>query len=320
MKIRHVLLPFCLVVFSVSAFGQANGKLQIHHMDVGQGDGAILISPRGETVLFDNGDAGNCRKPVRYLQRLGVTRIDYMIVSHLHSDHFGCTAEVLNKFPLIRFSYDRGGTYDSGAFEIYAETVGNKRRTATPSTTITLDANTPNPVTINIAALNGAGVNTRNENDLSIVAVVHFGAFDAMMAGDLSGFRTRRYKDIETPVAQIVGQVEVYKVNHHGSDHSSNPIWLQRIRPRVAVISVGNWNGYDHPTVGCLRRLHNAGIAKTYWTEEGDGAYPVPGRDIVSNGAVVVQMAPGADRFTVSYGSGTTDTHRVWPTPYNGQR
>jgi len=55
MKLRHLLLPPSLVLLSVSAFGQVNGKLQIHFMNVGQGDGAILISPRGEVVLFDNG-------------------------------------------------------------------------------------------------------------------------------------------------------------------------------------------------------------------------------------------------------------------------
>ena len=51
------------------ALGQANGKLQIHFMDVGQGDGAVLISPGGEIVLFDDGVMNQCNKPVSYLQR-----------------------------------------------------------------------------------------------------------------------------------------------------------------------------------------------------------------------------------------------------------
>jgi competence protein ComEC len=54
-----------------------NGKLQIHFMDVGQGDGALLISPQGQTMLFDNGKRLNCDAPVSYLQQLGITKHDY---------------------------------------------------------------------------------------------------------------------------------------------------------------------------------------------------------------------------------------------------
>ena len=71
------------------AFGQANGKLQIHYIDVGQGDGAVLISPLGQVVLFDNGVLNQCQKPVAFLQALGITKIDYHIASHYHSDHIG---------------------------------------------------------------------------------------------------------------------------------------------------------------------------------------------------------------------------------------
>ena len=84
-----------LSISSAFLFGQAdNGKLQIRFMDVGQGDGAILISPLGESVLFDNGQKNDCDRPKSYLQR-GLHTIDYQIASHYHADHIGCTAQVL---------------------------------------------------------------------------------------------------------------------------------------------------------------------------------------------------------------------------------
>lgn len=92
MKAPTVCLLSCLLLFTATAFGQANDKLQIHFLDVRQGDGALLISPLGETVLFDNGKRGNCDLPVSYLQQLGATKIDYMIASHYHDDHIGCTS------------------------------------------------------------------------------------------------------------------------------------------------------------------------------------------------------------------------------------
>ena len=60
------------------------------------------------------------------------------------------------------------------------------------------------------------------------------------------------YADIETSVAPAVGQVEVYKVNHHGSASSSNTAWMSATRPKVAIISVGNANSYGHPTSAAL--------------------------------------------------------------------
>ena len=74
--------------------------------------------------------------------------------------------------------------------------------------------------------MNGNGIPTRNENDLSLVALVKFGDFEAAIGGDLSGFSASSYLDIETSVASSVGQIEVYKVHHHCSRYSTNDAWL----------------------------------------------------------------------------------------------
>lgn len=244
-RITPILAVLCF--WTSSAFAQADGKLQIHFMDVGQGDGALLISPKGETVLFDDGRKYDCDKPVSYLQQLGVQQIDYHIASHYHLDHIGCTKEVFDEFPLKKTAYDRGDSYTGSHYTAYVTAVGNHRKKATTSTVITLDANEPNPVRIKIVALNANGISTNNENDESVVAVVQFGNFSAEIGGDLSGFNTPTYKDIETSVGPKVGPVDVYKVHHHGSDHSTNETWLQAIAPTVAVISVGVANnGYPN--------------------------------------------------------------------------
>ena len=287
-----------------------NQKLQIHFMDVGQGDGALLISPQGETVLFDNGKRGDCDLPVSYLQQLGVTKIDYMIASHYHDDHIGCTSDVLSEFPLQRAAYDRGASYHTQTFQRYVQTVGDKRKTATSDVTFSLDSGSANPVTIEIVAVNGNGIETTNENDLSVVAVVRFGNFDAVIGGDLSGFETDSYEDIETSVAPRIGQVEVYKVNHHGSRYSSNGNWLDTIKPRIGIVSTGVGNNYGHPTQECLDRLHAAGV-RTYWTQVGQGVEPEPEFDTVGRN-IVVEVAPGDTAFTVNHGPGQTDSYSLW--------
>ena len=300
------------------ASGQPNGNLQIHFIDVGQGDGAILISPRGQTVLFDNGKRGNCGLPVSYLEQLGITKIDYMVASHYHDDHIGCTNEVLGEFPLQVTAFDRGGSYNSATFNKYVTKVGGKRQTATPGMVVTLDEGSDSPVRVEFVALNAATsdgqiIATTNENDLSVVAVVRFSNFDAVMGGDLSGFKTGSYEDIETGVATKVGQVEVYKVNHHGSMYSSNDNWLATLKPKVGIISTGAGNDYGHPTQDCLDRLHAAGI-KTYWTQTGEGVEPEPGLDVVGKN-IVVQAAPGGATFTVTYNFQNVDTYPLWGAP-----
>ena len=72
-------------VFTALASGQTNGHLQIHFMDVGQGDGAVLISPGGEVVLFDAGKdmkRKDCMKPVSYSDQLHIREIDHLFVSY----------------------------------------------------------------------------------------------------------------------------------------------------------------------------------------------------------------------------------------------
>lgn len=280
-------------------------------MDVGQGDGAILISPQGEVVLFDNGVRNNCDKPVSYLRQLGIAEIDYHIASHYHADHIGCTTEVLQQFPLQNDAFDRGGSYGSSTYERYVSGIGTHRKTAEPGMTITLDSDTPYPVTIVFVALNGDGMDTTDENSLSLVAVIHFGDFDAEMGGDLTGYRNGGTADVETSVAPRVGQIEVYKVHHHCSRYSSNDFWLTTVTPLVAIVSAGDRNPYGHPTEQCLDRLHAAGV-KTYWTELGNGANPDPTYDAVG-GNIVVESAPGSDTFTVTYNNGElVDTYPLW--------
>ena len=121
--LRLITLVLTVCVPSL-AMAQANGRLQIHYIDVGQGDGAVLISPLGQVVLFDNGVLNQCSKPVAYLQALGVTKIDYHIASHYHSDHIGCTAQVLSTFPLQQFAYDRGQSYTTATYTAYVNAVG----------------------------------------------------------------------------------------------------------------------------------------------------------------------------------------------------
>lgn len=303
MVFHRMLRVKLLLLLATFGWSQGNGKLQLHFIDVGQGDGAILISPRGQIVAFDIGQdlvTRHCDKPVAYYDQLGVTKIDYLFVSHYHQDHIGCIPDVL-KTVNVDHVQDRGHTYASSFYDNYAAATKNKRITAEVGTKIVLDKDTSNPVTIDIFEVNAEGLHTSNENDLSLAARISYGSFRAEIGGDLSGDNTNNYIDVETGVASSVGKLDVYKVHHHCSSHSSNDNWLAAIKPTIAIISAGNSNSYGHPTEDCLERLHSVG-AKTYWTENGNGATPTPGWDTVA-GTTIVTVDATTNQYTVAHGT-----------------
>jgi beta-lactamase superfamily II metal-dependent hydrolase len=313
---RAFPLFVCILAFVGVAHGQANGKLQIHHMDVGQGDGAVLISPKGEVVLLDAGEdlkKRDCTKPVSYLDQLGIDHIDVLYVSHYHFDHIGCIPAVLEQFHLKGDAYDRGESYPGKTYINYVKAVGAHRKTGAIGDSITLDKNSPNPVVITIVAVDGKSrvgeVQTSNENDLSLAVVVSFGSFKEEIGGDLSGDNTQMYQDVETPVAPDVGKIDVYKVHHHCSSHSTNDAWMNATQPTVGVISTGDGNDYGHPTADCLERLHKHNV-KAYWTETGNGGEPEPGIDVVG-GNIVIEVASSASSFTVTSGGSHVDTYPI---------
>lgn len=317
---RHILPRGALVALtSILALAlaapagavNANGRLQIIHLDVGQGDGALIISPLGEVAMIDDGPGGTGAMGVSVpgqLQARGVTEIKHHFASHYHSDHIGAIDEIANAGIPIRNGWDRGGSYTTGAYNTYVSTLGSRRRTMARNQVVVLDSLSAHPVTITCVNLAGAGrYSGSEENNLSLVLRVSYGEFDEVFGGDLPGFNSGSYRDIETTVGPQTGPLEVYKVHHHGSATSSNAAWLNAVHPQIGVISLGNGNSYGHPTVDALTRLHAAGV-HTYWTETGTGATPNPAWDKVASGQVIISATWEPAGIDTVSGNGFADT------------
>ncbi|MBI3539467.1 MAG: hypothetical protein HY076_04260 [Candidatus Eisenbacteria bacterium] len=267
-----------------------NGKLQVIHLDAGQGDGAVIITPGGQVALIDEGTnftAGtsppSCSRVLSELQALGVTHVDLHFASHYHADHIGCITSLTGI--TIDAGWDRAESYGSATYTNYTNYLGTKRHTLTKGQEFTLDALSAHPVTITCVALAGDGITTSDENSKCVVLKVSYGEFDEVLGGDLTGYpsgTSSSNTNIETKVGPQVGPVEVYKVHHHGSAYGSYDDWLNATTPKIGIISCGTGNSYGHPTAAALTRLHNHAV-HTYWTETGMGAAPNPAWDKVAN-------------------------------------
>jgi beta-lactamase superfamily II metal-dependent hydrolase len=274
----------CLTLLPGLALAQ---NLRFTTLDVGQGDAAVLVAPGGCAVLFDGGPTGSGATIKAYLKSIGVTRIQMAFVSHLHADHMGGIDEVdvgTDAVP-IDAVYDHGGTYSSAAYDEYASHFGTKRNTARTGQSFSLC----NQVTLNVIH---AGGTYSDENAKSVTVKISYGAFDALVGGDLTG----ETPNIESAIASSVGEVELYKVHHHGSRYSSNAAFLSTLLPTVSFISVGIGNTYGHPTPECLSRLANVG-SEVWQTED-------PGLNR-KYGHIALTSATGS-AFTVSQGTTST--------------
>ncbi|WP_224364473.1 lamin tail domain-containing protein [Hyalangium versicolor] len=288
MRLRLPVVAQLAVVFSLLLPGVAlSQSLRFTSMDIGQGDSAVLVAPGGCAVLFDGGPTGSGPTIKAYLKSIGVTHLQMAFVSHLHADHMGGIDEVdvgTDAVP-IDAVYDNGGTYSSSAYTEYSTHFAGKRNTAVVGQSFSLC----NQVTLSVLH---SGEGNSDENANSVVVKISYGAFDALVGGDLTGTTP----DLESGIASTVGEIELYKVHHHGSRTSSNATFLGAIKPIVSFISVGVGNTYGHPTSECLARLANVG-SEVWQTED-------PSLN-TKLGHIELTSASGAS-FTVTQGSTST--------------
>ena len=313
-----VFLSLCCVLLAGLA-GTSQAGLRIVGLDVGQGDCTLIISPTGKTVLIDAGYTGKGTGTViPYLQSQGIHALDYTFASHYHVDHIGGMDEVINTLTRdsIRVAcFDRGWSYTTQAYTQYATATGSKRQTLTEGQVIDLGGG----ATLKCVALNSHGhlaapydADRYDENNLSVVLLLDYGEFEMMLAGDLPGSNTGSYHDIESLVAAEVGDVDVYKVDHHGSSSASNTTLLSTILPEASLIYVGNGNSYGHPTQAVIDRLVSVN-SYIYQTELGSGGTIPSGEGEVANGHITIDVTPG--QYTINgdlYSLGSSGVEPVY--------
>jgi len=157
-----------------------------------------------------------------------------------------------------------------------------------------------------VAANHVSDSNPPNENDYSIGLLIKYGKLLYSTSGDMSGEYTGSYNEIEQAVAPRIGAVDIMKVNHHGSSHSSSQEWIDTLQPTVSLISVGASNTYGHPTQQTLDRLQNSG-SDVYVTEKGNPSANY-GDAVVANGDIVITSFDGTT-YTVTPGTKTAATY-----------
>ena len=218
---------------------------KIHFIDVGQGDAALVMC-NDKYMLIDGGPSSASQIMYTYLENYGIDYLDYIICTHPDEDHVGGLSGALN-YANVGVVYSSGGqnTKAYNSFITYVDKSGSYIEQPTLSSTFELGD----------AEIEILASNIGNDNDESIVLRIDYGNTSFLFTGDAETI-TEKYllnnnKDIDC---------DVLKVSHHGSNSATSEEFLKKVSPKYAVISVGKYNTYGHPTTEVLDRLASENV------------------------------------------------------------
>lgn len=245
--------------------------LRVDFLNVGQADCALL-STNGHYMVIDGGNNGDADRILSYLEERGVEKLDAVVGTHPHEDHIGSLDAIINHFD-VDAVYMPKIMHTSKTFEDVLDAVANKGlKIKSPDPGDTIDFNG-----LEIEVL-GPQREYKDFNNNSIVLKVNAGETAFLFTGDAE---ETAEKDILQAGYDL--QADVLKVGHHGSSTSSSQAFLQAVKPKYAVISVGVGNSYHHPEEEALQRLQSIG-AEIYRTDlQGNIVCTTDGKNIAFN-------------------------------------
>jgi competence protein ComEC len=235
----------------------APDDLTVSFLDVGQGDATLIQAPGGTAVLFDGGPPE--ARVTRTLHRAGVRRLAMVVMTHQSRDHHAGLQEVVDRYPVDTLVENGDGTRDASFWKIVetARRRGARIVTGTGGQTYRLGVGGRLVVRILGPPPRPPGPPPEDPNPRALVTVVSYGGFDLFLSGDAES---------EVLGSYDLPDVEAMKVAHHGSDDPGLPQLLERLKPQVAAIEVGEDNSYGHPTPSTLAALKKV-VPRVYRTD-----------------------------------------------------
>ena len=263
-----IALAACALPIASSAQAPAGKALDIYYIDTEGGQATLFVSPSGQTLLVDAGNAGerDLNRILDVLKVAGVKQIDHFWLTHYHGDHYGSLIDIAKQIP-IKHLYDHGPSIEGDRPNIikfqaaYAEFYKGIPRTIVKpgdkvpfaGIDVTAVASDSVPLKTPLAKAPGAGRanplcgdhKPRDEskvdpdNHHSAGFVMTYGRFRTIDLGDLTWSREFALMCPNNPI----GTVDLYLTNHHGLDQSGAPAFVHAIQPRVAIMNNGTRKG-----------------------------------------------------------------------------
>ncbi len=257
-KIKIVALGILLVaiflVYSAYFSLRPSDKLKVSFFDVGQGDSSMIETPNRAKVIIDGGPNNSVLAKIGRSLSFYDRTIEILIITHPDSDHLAGAVEVLKNYDigLVLTNGRECATKICGEFEKIAKEKNIKIVTARTGQKIDFGGNAIMDIFLPSQAQAFSG--KKEDNNFSIISRLSYGADSFLFMGDA---------EVKEELALLAAwpdlSAEVLKVGHHGSKNSSNQLFLDKIKPKFSIISVGAKNRYGHPTSEALEKLEKIG-------------------------------------------------------------
>ena len=286
------VLAFCALELAARRAGKPHGVIRASALDVGQGDSNLIDLPDGAAILIDGGgfvgspvDPGTAVVlPVLRARRR--TRIDVVVLSHPHPDHFTGLVSALPMLDIGEF-WDSGQGEAEGAGPLYAELLRALRARGVP-------VRHPEELCAAPRVFGGALVRVlapcpsytphRGANDNSLVLTVEYGARRFLLTGDAEHEEEAELLQAHAPDLRA----DYLKVGHHGSRTSTSEAFLALVSPELATLSCGVRNRFGHPHLPTLERLREHRVSTLRLDRSGSVEVTSDGRSLTAR---AVQLA-----------------------------
>ena len=250
-----LLFVFILIFVSFQTFA----KMTITFIDVGQGDSEYIELPNGKNVLIDGGPSKNTI--AAFFKEKNITKIDYVVLSHPHSDHYTGLIWAFDNLSIEHF-YD-SNFIGSATIQAFREKIKNTVGVTVHYPQIGEELHWGDDVSAKVYnTCVGAVIAEKNANNCSLVIKVTSNSQSILFMGDAEK------PAISKMLSQWKNELgsDVLKVSHHGSSTGTTLELLNAVHPKEAYIEVGKDNNYGHPTTTVLDLLQSSG-AKIFRTD-----------------------------------------------------
>ena len=261
-SIKLLLIMILLLINRVIPF--LDSSFYVYYFDVNQGDSTVIVSPhKSKVIMIDTGGIINYQKEswkksnknykvsnnvIKYLKSIGITKIDYLILTHGDYDHMGDGVNLVNNYKVKNVVFNCGEYND---LEKELIKVLDKKKIKYYSCIKELDININKLYFLNTKEYD-------NENDNSNVIYSELNGYKFMFMGDAGVEKEKNILD-----KYNISDIGVLKVGHHGSKTSSDKKFIDEIKPKYSIISVGKNNRYGHPNKEVLNNLSDSKIYRT---------------------------------------------------------
>lgn len=307
-------------------------NLDIYFIDVEGGASTLIVTPQHESILIDCGskfdDSRDLNRILHVAKLAGISKIDHLVVSHFHADHFGPILQLSQALPISHF-YDHAvmqpdQEYEKALYPEYQKASQSRRQALKAGDSIPLKK-TSVPLRLICVASDGkvisapvgvgAGPNSfcnvpekpvdTSDNARSIGLLLSYGQFDFLDLGDLTWNVEHRLVCPNNPL----GKVDLYMVTHHGLDLSSNPALVRVIEPTVSVMCNGPHKGANAEVVSLLKSIPSLKATYQLHRNVEMSEKDNPDKILIANWEenckgefIKVSVSPAAKTFSVTIG------------------